>query len=184
MSADAKNKHLTDSPLVAAYLTSLESALAHSPDREEILSSVREHITDALGPGSQDPQAVRSVLAELGPVEQIANLSDASMAAGLESPSTSWGSVAATVAAFLGLVLVFILPFAAVPLAVGALVAGLVTLPRKPFRRRSTDWLAISVSTATLLIALLGALFILPQGEPEPADPGSPAPAVEIQPSQ
>lgn len=184
MNADAQ-KQLTDSPLINAYLASLERALIASPDREEIVSSVREHITDALGVGPWDADAVRTVLNELGPVERIASLSEASTGvAEPEIPSKSWGAVAATAAAFLSLVLVLVVPFVAVPLAVGALVAGLVTLPRKPLRRRSTDWLAIGLSAATLLIALLGALFFLPQGEPVPAGPGSSAPAVEIQPGQ
>ncbi|MBD7996398.1 hypothetical protein H9639_13925 [Arthrobacter sp. Sa2CUA1] len=170
MNADAIKKPLPDSPLVAAYLADLEHALAHSADREEIVASVREHIIDALDAGQHAPEAVRTILHELGPVERIAREASGS-AAEPESRTATWGNVAATVAAFLSLILVFILPFVAVPLAFGALVAGLVTFPRGSSRRRAVDWLPILISAASLTITLLGALFFLPAGDPVPAGP-------------
>ena len=183
MNADAIKKPLPNSPLVVAYLADLEHSLAHSADREEIVASVREHIIDALGSGQHAPEAVRTILDELGPVERIVREASGS-AAEREGHAASWGNVAATVAAFLSLVLVFILPFVAVPLAFGALIAGIVTFPRGSSRRSAVEWLPILISITSLLITLLGALFLLPQGDPVPASPAleQSVPAVTVHP--
>lgn len=187
MKAESIKEQLPNSPLIAAYVTSLERALAHSEDRDEIVASVCEHIVEALcDTDPADPETVRLVLEDLGPVERIAALSGATTP-GSEpaAPPNSWAAKAAAMAAFLSLVLVFVIPFIAVPLAIGALLSGLLMLPGNSSRRGPTAWLAITVSTASLLIALLGAAFFLPQGEPVPASPESEqsAPAVGIQPS-
>lgn len=183
MNAEAQNQPLSESRLVAAYVADLERVLAQSAEKDEIVASVREHITEALDAGPQDTEAVQRVLEELGPVERIAREAGIGAAVRAEAAPrpTSWGAGAAAVAAFLSLLLVFVMPFIAVPLAIGALIAGIVTFPRGPSQRSPADWLAIGVSTASLLIALLGALFLLPQGDPAvvPAGsvPGESAPA-------
>lgn len=186
MKAEFIKEQLPDSPLITAYVTSLERALAHAEDRDEIVTSVCEHIVEALGDSDPaDPETVRSVLEELGPVERIAAVSGATTPGGeSDAPSNSWAAKAAAVAAFLSLVLVYVLPFIAVPLAIGSLLSGLLMLPGNS-SRHGPAWLAIAVSTASLLIVLLGALFFLPQGDPVPAGsvPDQAVPAVEMQPS-
>ncbi|GAA3287804.1 MULTISPECIES: HAAS signaling domain-containing protein [Arthrobacter] len=180
MNADAVNKKLPESSLISAYLTSLERALAQSEDRDEIVASVREHIADALSAEEDvpDPRAVRLVLDELGPVERIANLStEISPSAEALPASRPWGTVIASIAAGLSLILVFIVPFVAVPLAVVTLISGILIL-NKGRRRSPAAWLPIIVSTVTLLAALIGAAFFLPKGEavPGPAHPAQSVP--------
>lgn len=186
MKAEITKEQLPNSPLIAAYVTSLERALAHSEDRDEIVASVCEHIVEALrNTDPADPERVRLVLEELGPIERIATFSGASTP-GVNPvvPSNSWAANTAAVAAFLSLGLVFVLPFIAVPLAIGALLSGLLMQPGNSSRRGPAAWLAITVSTTSLLIAILGALFLLPQGEPVPASsfPAQTAPSQEATP--
>lgn len=185
MKAEITKEQLPNSPLIAAYVTSLERALAHSEDRDEIVASVCEHIVEALrNTDPADPERVRLVLEELGPIERIATFSGASTPGVNAVVPTPWAANTAAVAAFLSLGLVFVLPFIAVPLAIGALLSGLLMLPGNSSRRGPTAWLAITVSTTSLLIAILGALFLLPQGEPVPASsfPAQTAPSQEATP--
>lgn len=183
MNADAANKQLPDSPLISAYITSLERALAQSEDRDEIVASVREHIVDALGAenGTPEPRAVRIVLDELGPVERIASFST-EMKSSTEGPHGSekpWGTIIASVAACLSLVLVFVIPFVAVPLAAAALASGILilVLGKSRSHRSPATWFPIIISSVTLLVALVGAAFFLPSGEPVPG-PSNPAQSV------
>jgi hypothetical protein len=62
------------SPAVGRYLAELDERTAHlDPDeRAEIISSIEDHIADALGEIPEpSPSQVVAVLAELGPVSSI-----------------------------------------------------------------------------------------------------------------
>ncbi len=63
-------------PIISAYLSRLEAAMATSPPgrRNEIISEIRAHIDEALREaGASDEVTVRNVLQRLGPPEEIAS---------------------------------------------------------------------------------------------------------------
>lgn len=156
----AMNKH----PLVEAYLADLDRALHGSDPREhaETLASVAEHIDEALG-SSPDTAAVRQVLAELGPVEAIAATTTPAVATA-PTPGPRWLPALTLVMSGIGLALLLVNPFVALPLALAALVMGIVQL-RSDASSRPLTWAAVAVSTATILGAVILALLLLSVGQ-------------------
>ena len=101
-------------PLVAAYLSDLEWALSSADQQERVdtIAAVREHLTDALGGDDADAEpttdAVRTVLDELGSVEQIAASASPASAPPASAPRRSF--LQATVAvSIVGLVVTLLL---------------------------------------------------------------------------
>ena len=163
--------------MIDAYLGDLERALRdlEADERDEVVTSVREHIDAAIrdAGGQLTADNVEAVLRDLGPVEQIARDADApqrdsTSAAG--SQREGWLLVA------LGLLSLPLLvnPFIAVPLALGVAAAAGVAMRRTSGRVRRRYQLALSSSLATLCIAGVLALLLLPAGNAGPTPDGPP----------
>ena len=156
----AMNKH----PLVEAYLADLDRALRGSDPREhaEILASVAEHIDEAL-PDAPSTGDVSRVLAELGPVDAIAASTTPAEPHDTGHPPR-WLPALSLAMAGASLALLLLNPFVALPLALAALVMGLVQL-RADTSSRPLTWAAVAVSTATLLGAAILAFLLLSVGQ-------------------
>lgn len=163
--------------MIDAYLGDLERALSGlEPDeRDEVVTSVREHIDAAIrdAGGQVTADNVEAVLRDLGPVEQIARDADAPM--GDRTPSDEpqregWLLVAL---ALLSLPLL-VNPFIAVPLALGVATAAGVATRRSSGRVRRRYQLALSTSLATVCIAGVLALLLLPTSNAGPTPDGPP----------
>jgi uncharacterized membrane protein len=143
-------------PLVVAYLADLDRALASADpqERQDTVTAVTEHLTDALG-GDAEPttEQVRAVLDELGSVEKIADAATPASAAPASAPATkekprgSWIAPALLATAIVSLVL----PFFGALLAIGCIVAAVVLL-RADAPRRGLLRATIAVSIVTLLV--------------------------------
>lgn len=152
-------------PLVAAYLDGLDAALAGADpqERADVLASVREHLADALA-GDEAPSAerVRTVLDELGSVEQIAAAASpgASPVAAASTGSAPEPADASDRSTWLpGLLLAlaivsFFLPLVGTALALGALIASALLL-RGPSPRRPVLKATLGVSIASLAVNVL-----------------------------
>jgi len=157
-------------PLVVAYLSELERALASADSQERLdtVTAVTEHLTDALG-GEAAPttEQVRAVLDELGSVERIADAATPALASTAsvppasalatdEKPPGSWIAPALLAAAIVSLVI----PFLGALLAIGCLVAAIVLL-RGENPRRSVLRATVGVSIVTLVITAVLAYYTL-----------------------
>lgn len=154
----SQNQH----PMAEAYLADLDRALSSSDphERAETMSAVREHLADAVTPDATAEQ-VRRVLDELGPVEVIA----ASTTQSAPSPTPERGgidglAISSIIAAVAGMLLLVPAPFIGVPLALIALIAGIVHL-RSARRGRSLAWSAVAVAALTLTMAIVAAMTLL-----------------------
>lgn len=152
----AMNKH----PLVEAYLADLDRALRGSDPREraETLASITEHLDEALG-NAPSTDAVRRVLAELGPVDAIAASTTPAEPHHAAQPPR-WLPALSLAMAGASLALLLLNPFIALPLALAALVMGIVQL-RSDASSRPLTWAAVAVSTATILGAVILAILLL-----------------------
>lgn len=181
--------------LVDAYLADLQRALRNveADEREEVVASVREHIETALLEHRGEPTSgdVEALLRQLGPVEQIAQdagdgLSRSGGETGNVQSREGWILVALAVASLLFVVI----PFVAVPLALGVVVTAAISMRGKhgPVRRRYR--IAAVLSGLALVITVLLALFLLaarsayssPAG-PETGVPVESPPTVEASPA-
>ena len=166
--------------LIDAYLGDLERALGglEHDERDEVVTSVREHIDAAMRDAGGQPTAddVDAVLRDLGPVEQIARDADApggqwpQHTSADEPQREGWVLVAL---ALLSLPLL-LNPFVAVPLALGVAAAAGVAMRRTSGRVRRRYQLAVTASLATLCIAGVLALLLLPAGTDGPIPAGPP----------
>lgn len=152
----AREKH----PLVEAYLADLDRALsgADPREREDAIAGVREHIESLLAEGQHDSTTVEAVLGQLGPVEQIASEATPAM-----HDTSGWPST--TGAILLGLsvlsaLLALLIPFAAVPLALGVGITAVMGA-RRANADKGLYWAALSLSAAALVVVALGAFFAL-----------------------
>jgi hypothetical protein len=154
-------------PLVAAYLSDLERALASADQQERIdtIAAVREHLTDALGGADADAEAdaeptteqVRAVLDELGSVDQIAAAATPASAPLTEKKQEGgWAAPALMAASIVSLVI----PLYGAGLAIGCLVTALVLL-RSAAPRRNFLHATVAVSIVTLVVTLLLVMFSL-----------------------
>lgn len=178
MKTDSRKATMTTHPLVHSYLTSLARALGETEDHDEVLESVREHIAEALSMQADpmDGKTVQKVLEELGPIERII-ATQAEPPAAAQPPTRSWALISVGIFAVASLALVLVIPFVAIPLALGCLAIGVVAATQQAPRRKRAGWICIIVISAlTLTIALFGALFFLTLGTTTVV-PGSPAPA-------
>ena len=147
-------------PIAAAYLADLEVSLRNSPNRDEVLRSVTEHLAEATAgwPEHERATATRQALTELGTVEQLASV------AGVESneapEARTSDKVLATLAA-LSVPAAF-LPIIGLALALGALVASIALLLAG--RRTALVKVAIGCALAGLAIALVVVALVLPAG--------------------
>ena len=170
MSAKSKRSPIANQPIAVAYLVSLDRALVGSENREEIVASVREHIEDALGQvdGDSDEGAiVQKTLKNLGPVERIVSMQgvDSPVDSPVDSSTESrWQVSLFAILAAASLVLVFVVPIVAILLATVALTWGIFQLRRSDrHRSRSMMILVVVISGLTLVIAILGTIFLLPR---------------------
>lgn len=158
-------------PMVEAYLADLDRALSGSDHREhaETMSAVREHLTDAVSPDATAEQ-IRQALDELGPVETIA----ASMTQSTPSPGRpgiNGLAVCALITAAVSMLLLAPLPFISAPLALIALIAGIVHL-RTSRRGRPLAWTAVVIAALTLVTSLVLAMTLLAvSNSPSPQQP-------------
>lgn len=148
-------------PLVVAYLDDLSSALAAADPREraETLDGVREHIRDALAAGGDaSDSAVRSVLAQLGPVDPIAADATA-VVPGLLGERRDWMPVVVLTAAVVSLAVVVPLPWLGAALALGSLIASLQMLrssrPSSPLLRAAAVVSGICLAVVAVMAATL-----------------------------
>ncbi len=143
-------------PLVAAYLDDLDQALASADAQERLdtVTSVREHLSEALdGQAKPTTEQVQAVLEDLGSAEKIA--ASATPASAAESPASDaaeprrgdWVPPALLAVSIVSLVI----PFFGGLLALGTLVAAIVLLKRET-RRRGLLKATIAVSVVTLVI--------------------------------
>lgn len=168
-------------PLVVAYLSDLELALAGTDpqEREDTLAAVREHIEDALDGSPRDAATATAVLSGLGPVERIAATATPAVAPPTTpadaASSSTWTSTALLTCAVVSFIGVFVFPSVAAPVAVGTIVGAAILLRRGHGR---TGFLrsSIAFSFVTLLIAALLAAFLLSSSSVDPI-PSDPVPA-------
>lgn len=168
-------------PMVEAYLADLDRALSGSDPREhaETMSAVREHLADAVAPDATAEQ-VRRALDELGPVETIA-ANTTQPAPTPERPGTDKLAVGALVAAVAGALLLVPVPFIGAPMALIALITGIVHL-RTTRRGRPLAWSAVVIAALTLVTSLALAMTLLAASnttEPGPRQ-GSPIPSPSL----
>lgn len=139
------------SPTIDRYLSELEVRAAHLPadERDEIVSSVEDHIADELEGSALPPSTsrVQEILAALGPVSAIIDAPAAAPAAE-ESSGTRLRAIG-VLGSVLALVFVVVYPPLGFLLGLGMVVIGLV------LRRRAGDK---KFGTA---VALLGAVAVL-----------------------
>jgi len=167
---------MSDHPLVAAYLADLDRALIGSDprEREDTLEAIRDHLREALGeaPTSDD---VRGVLADLGSVDAIAagTTPSASAATVTVVPAAPDARLdrGALVASVLALLLLFVSPWAGLPLALVALVVA-VQRTRRGGDRSGAAWTAVVVSAATLVLGVVLSLTLFASGAGTPS-PGT-----------
>lgn len=164
MSAESKEPSITDNPLVAAYLRSLDRALIGTENQQEVIESVREHIAEALaadGADSANSALVHEVLNDLGPVERIASTQGA--AGPIPPPmEPAWPVVIAVIIAGASLPLAFAAPLIAAGIAIVALVWSIVRLRGAGSRSHPALLLTVIIlSSLTLVVTLIGAIFLL-----------------------
>ncbi|WP_062379242.1 DUF1700 domain-containing protein [Demequina pelophila] len=157
-----------ESHLVARYLADLDRALSDADpgERADILSSVREHLDDAL-PGDASADEVAQVLDALGPVEAIAR---AATPGHTGTADAGWIAVASLGASTLGALLTLPLPFVALALAVLGGVSAVVALRREGARRLIAR---VSLVIASLTIVALALAAITLVSTATPTEPSS-----------
>ncbi len=145
-------------PLVRAYLGDLDRALTGSDAREhaETMAEITEHLDQSVPPES-DAVHVRRVLAELGPVESIAAVAQP---APQQKPGVDPLALATVTAAGAAVVLLFLMPFVAVPLAVIALVLGVVQL-RTRRTSRTLAIVGVVLAAVPVVMVILLAVFLV-----------------------
>lgn len=148
-------------PLVRAYLGDLDRALTGSDAREhaETMAEITEHLDQSVPPES-DVAHVRRVLAELGPVESIAAVAQP---APQQTPGVDPLALATVIAAGAVVVLLFLMPFVAVPLALIALILGVVQL-RTRRTSRTLAIVGVVLAAVPLAVVILVAVFLLQVG--------------------
>jgi len=143
-------------PLVVAYLNDLERALATADPQERLdtLTSVTEHLAEALGEGAPTTEHVQAVLDDLGSVEQIAAAATpappapAVAEASAQAPTRKdWVPPALLATAIVSLVL----PLIGALLALACIVTAALLL-RADSPRRPLLVATIAVSVLTLLV--------------------------------
>ncbi|WP_456787931.1 HAAS signaling domain-containing protein [Cellulomonas sp. P5_C5] len=154
-------------PLVAAYLADLDRRLsgADPAERADILDAIREHVDAAVDELGHEPTAdeVRQILADLGPVDDVAaawSPEDADLPARPARRSATDSRTGIVLVALGGLVLgIALVPLTVVlwvvaPLAVAAVVAGAIG-----WARGSAGWRTVCVLAApvVLVAGLVGA---------------------------
>ena len=158
-------------PMVEAYLADLDRALSGSDPREhaETMSAVREHLTDAVPPDATAEQ-IRQALDELGPVETIA-ASTTQSTPSPGRPGINGLAVCALITAAACMLFLAPLPFISAPLALIALIAGIVHL-RTSRRGRPLAWTAVVIAALTLVTSLVLAMTLLAvSNSPSPQQP-------------
>lgn len=165
MNSNSPKANLENHPLIRSYLTGLARALGETEEHDEVLESVREHIAEALSvqANPMDGKVVQQILDELGPVERIV-AAQVEPHAMTQAPARSWATIGAGIVAIASLALVFLIPFVAIPLALGSLIIGVAVVIRQTSSRKLGAWIVIFISSLTLVIALAGAFFLLPAG--------------------
>jgi hypothetical protein len=140
-----------------AYMDELEMSLegADRVEGDEVLTSIREHLDEQLAVLGHRPTPadVNEILSRLGSVDQV--LATVEYQAPVQSRDSLsgwavWLPRSAVVAGWLSLVLLVINPFVALPLAVLAVVTGLVGMRAHDTHRR--------VYVVALVLGLLGLL--------------------------
>ncbi|MEV7962006.1 HAAS signaling domain-containing protein [Oerskovia paurometabola] len=175
-------------PLIDAYLTDLERALADADPREraETLTTVREHITESLG-DAPDGARVAQTLAGLGPVELIAaEATPATPTATPTAPATTvpaadhdlWVPRVALTAAVLSVPLVVLNFLLAAPIAIACLVVAIVHLRRRSPQRGLLQ--ATLVASGLTLLATFALLVSHVLAAPNEAGAASPRPAQTV----
>lgn len=168
MNTSAPDTH----PLVVAYLADLDRALAGTDpqERTDTLTSIREHIDDALDGAEQDTATTMAVLASLGPVERIAaTATPASHAApptAADHGSRPWLPVVLLGCAIIAFILVFAVPWVATTVAVATLVLAIMAL-RRGSDRAGLLRTSIVLSIGAIVVSALLMAFLLATRSPE-----------------
>lgn len=177
-------------PLIDAYLTDLERALADADPREraETLTTVREHITESLG-DAPDGARVAQTLADLGPVDLIA--AEATPATTTATPTSTapattvpaadhdlWVPRVALTAAVLSVPLVVLNFLLAAPIAIACLVVAIIHLRRRSPQRGLLQ--ATLVASGLTLLATFALLVSHVLAAPNEAGAASPRPAQTV----
>lgn len=143
-------------PLVAAYLSDLDRALASAVPQERLdtITAVTEHLSEALDRQVEPTTAqVQAVLDDLGSAEQIAASATPASATGPSAPEPQRGDwVPPTLLAVA--IVSLLIPFVGGLLALGCLVAAIVLL-RRGARRRTLLHATVAVSVVSLAISTL-----------------------------
>ncbi len=127
--------------------------------REEVVRSVAEHIQQAMSAGMED---VGEILDELGPVEAIAADVEHDPPPGdvrEAAPTSRWWLLLGSAA--LSLVLLPLVPFLALALGLATAIASLiarVATAERPWQISA----ALAISTTTLVLGIIGGLFLAP----------------------
>lgn len=165
-------------PLIDAYLTDLERALADADPREraETLTTVREHISESVG-DAPDGARVAQTLADLGPVELIAAEATPATPPGTGTPAPAadrdlWVPRVALTAAVLSVPLVVLNFLLAAPIALACLVVAIVYLRRRSPQRGLLQ--ATLVASGLTLLATFALLVTHVLAAPNEAGAASP----------
>ncbi len=141
-------------PLAQSYLADLDRALASAEPREraETLAAVREHLTESLRlQEASDDDAVARVLAELGPVDEIAAATTPASPAAIAALPAMTAPPRREDGGLLALSIVGLVLFWLPPLALASLIWAITRL-RSHDGDRGRQWAALWISAAALVV--------------------------------
>ncbi|MCC3273561.1 hypothetical protein MUK71_01555 [Arthrobacter zhangbolii] len=144
--------------LLEAYFADLDRALIGTDPREraETVQAMREDAAEMLNREGTSEQSAKRIIAEFGPVEQIAAAATSAPTPGPAPAPRSWPDIWLLVGSIAALVY-WILPFIGVAMMVWAIVRI-----RRNTGNRTLQRVALWISIAS--VALSGAIFLLRLG--------------------
>ncbi|MDN3905829.1 hypothetical protein [Arthrobacter sp. YD2] len=144
--------------LLEAYFADLDRALIGTDPREraETVQAMREDAAEMLNREGTSEQSAKRIIAEFGPVEQIAAAATSAPTPGPAPAPRSWPDIWLLVGSIAALVY-WILPFIGVAMLVWAIVRI-----RRNTGNRTLQRVALWISIAS--VALSGAIFLLRLG--------------------
>ncbi len=109
--------------LLEAYFADLNRALLGSDPREhaETVQAMREHAAEIVSRDGASEQTARQVIADFGPVEQVAAAASSAPGSSAPAPERSWTDIWLLAGSIAGFAL-YVFPFIAVAMLVWAVV--------------------------------------------------------------
>lgn len=109
--------------LLEAYFADLDRALIGADPREsaETVQAMREHAAEMLSRHGASEETARRVIADFGPVEQVAAAATSAPASPAPAPARSWTDILLLAGSVAGIVF-YVFPFLAVAMLIWAVV--------------------------------------------------------------